>query len=224
MGAVTGWVTIVGTQWRRNSRGAQASTPSLKGPQIDLSSKSWWDRHIQCQMHAVEVSRCSLDSMDLSIVIEPNFLQCLNSTNDRTASTAFLKMFVGRAAHRLHSRNYWRVTFPSAALCTCKLLPSVQGNIWQQIGLLPGPSSRSLVRHVLRSLDKHVPRSVTKSSCTSFTWEMIAAMSRTLLWTSTAFSLSEHATSTKSTTQLPPWLHLWRGYWRLGIAGNTMLS
>ena len=94
------------TQWRRNSRGAQASTPSLKGPQIDLSSKSWWDRHIQCQMHAVEVSRCSLDSMDLSIVIEPNFLQCLNSTNDRTASTAFLKMFVGRAAHRLHSRNY----------------------------------------------------------------------------------------------------------------------
>lgn len=94
LGAVTGWVTIVGTQWGRNSRGAQASNPSLKGPQIEPSSKSRWDRHIQCQMHAVEVSRCSSDSMHPSIVIESNFLQCFNSTNDRTASTAFLKMFV----------------------------------------------------------------------------------------------------------------------------------
>lgn len=45
-------------------------------------------------MHVVEVSRCSLDSMDPSIVIDPNFLQCLNSTNGRKASTAFLKMLV----------------------------------------------------------------------------------------------------------------------------------
>lgn len=32
--------------------------------------------------------------MDPSIVIKPNFLQCLSSTNGRTASTAFLKMLV----------------------------------------------------------------------------------------------------------------------------------